>query len=238
MRITVKICGLTEAEGLRAAMASGADLAGFVFAAGSPRVLTPEAAAALFAAARGRIESAALLVDPDDELADAAMRVLRPDWLQLHGTESPARAAALKARYGVKLIKALGVAGPADLAEASAFEGTADLLLLDAKPPKGATRAGGHGTAFDWTVLKGFRGPTPFLLAGGLQPTNVANAIAAMRDVPGFAGVDVSSGVERAPGLKEPSAIAAFIATARRAADEQADDFTPRIAHARRHIQE
>lgn len=216
----IKICGLTEPEGLRATIEAGADLAGFVLFSRSPRFLSPEAAARLLAPARGRIKSVALLVDPDDAEAGLAMQALQPDWLQLHGNESPARVATLKARFDVKIIKALGVAGPADLVTAAAFDGIADLLLLDARPPAGAARPGGHGVTFDWTLLGAIQATTPFLLAGGLNPANVAEAIRAARAIPRFRGLDVSSGVEHSPGLKDASAIAAFVRGARDAAGD------------------
>lgn len=218
MDIRVKICGLTENQGLRAAIAAGADLAGFVFACDSPRFLAPADAARLFDPVRGRIASVAVLVDPVDEWVHAVVETFCPDWLQVHGHESPARLAELKARFGIPVIKGLGIGTASDLAGIKAFHGSADLLLLDAKPPKGMSRPGGHGTIFDWTQIAGYTGPTPFLLAGGLRADNAGAAIALAGQVKGFAGLDVSSGVERAPGLKDPSAIAAFVSAARAAA--------------------
>ena len=218
----VKICGLSTAETLDAALDAGADMIGLVFHPRSPRLVTREQAAALAAQARERrgAETVVLLVDPDDEQVDAVMRAVRPDWLQLHGRERPERVAALRARSGARVMKALGVAAAADLAHAAAFAAVADVLLLDAKPPADAAYPGGHGAPFDWTVLATLDPATPFMLSGGLTAETVAAALGAARGL-SCVGVDVSSGVESAPGVKDPARIAAFVAAARGAAQEQ-----------------
>ena len=212
----VKICGLSTPETLDAALAAGADQIGLVFFPKSPRHVSLDGARALAAQARGRAEIVALTVDAKDAELDIIVEAIRPDWLQLHGRETPERVAAVKARSGAHVMKAVGVAATADLAEAAIYAGTADRLLLDAKPPKGAVLPGGNGVAFDWSILHGFA--EPFMLSGGLSPENVADAIRIARP----AAVDVSSAVETAPGRKDPHLIAAFIAAAREARDPRA----------------
>lgn len=207
----VKICGLSTAASLSAALDAGADMVGFVFFGPSPRNISLSEAAALASLAKGRAKTVALTVDADDALIDAISRALAPDILQLHGREPPARAAALSARTGKQIMKAIGVAGRADLAGVPVFAEVCDWLLLDAKPPKDATRPGGNGEAFDWSILDGFSPGRPWLLSGGLTPANVADALAST----GAPGVDVSSGVESAPGVKDEAAIRAFVAAAR-----------------------
>jgi len=207
----VKICGLSTPETLDAALAAGADMVGFVFFPRSPRHVGFEAARALGARARGRAKIVALTVDADDALLADIGAALGPDVLQLHGGETPERVAAIGARFGRRTMKAIGVAAPEDLASAAAYDGPADLLLIDAKPPKGAVLPGGNGLPFDWRLARGFRPNRPWLLSGGLGPMNVAEAIRAT----GAGGVDVSSGVESAPGVKDPLKIAAFVAAAR-----------------------
>lgn len=207
----VKICGLRTAESLAAALDAGADMVGFVFFGPSPRNIFLSEAASLANLAKGRAKKVALTVDADDALIDAVSRALDPDILQLHGRETPARAAALAARTGKQIMKAIGVSERADLAVAAAFGEVCDWLLLDAKPPKDATRPGGNGEPFDWSVVHGFKPGKPWLLSGGLTPVNVAEAIART----GAPGVDVSSGVESAPGVKDEAAIRAFVAAAR-----------------------
>ena len=191
-------------------------MVGFVFFLKSPRNISIEAAAALASRARGRAAIVALTVDATDETLAEIVSALRPDLLQLHGHESPQRLVELRARFGVPLMKAIGVATPRDLALAEAYAG-ADRLLLDAKPPRDASRPGGNGQSFDWTMLEGVAAKStikpPIMLSGGLDPDNVAEAIRVARPD----GVDVSSGVERAPGLKDEAKIAAFIRAARAA---------------------
>ncbi|PZU82701.1 MAG: phosphoribosylanthranilate isomerase [Chelatococcus sp.] len=212
--LTIKICGLSTPETLEAALAAGVDMVGLVFHPRSPRFVTPERASALAATARGRAEIVALLVDPEPEEAAALARMLKPDWLQLHGRETPEQVAAVATAAGRPVMKALGIGERADLEAIAPFAAVADRILLDAKPPKDAAFPGGHGRAFDWTLLAGLDPARSFMLSGGLDPTNVAEAIRVTRP----AGVDVSSGVESAPGVKDPARIVEFIVAARKAA--------------------
>ena len=213
MSVRVKICGLSDREGVDAAVGAGADLVGFVFFAASPRNVGLKEAAALAARARGKADIVALTVDADDALLSAIASGLSPDLHQLHGRETPERVAAIRGRLKVRVMKALGVAARPDLERARAYAPAADLLLLDAKPPSGATRPGGNGAAFDWALLDGYDPGVPWWLSGGLDAGNVAAALRAVSP----AGVDVSSGVERAPGVKDPALIRRFVAAARRA---------------------
>jgi phosphoribosylanthranilate isomerase len=212
MSLLVKICGLSTPATLDAALGEGADMVGFVFFPKSPRNVSVGTAAALASRARGRAAIVALTVDATDETLSDIISGLRPDLLQLHGRESPERLADLRARFGVPLMKAIGIATPRDLAAAQAYA-DADRLLLDAKPQPDATRPGGNGRSFDWTMLEGFEARVPIILSGGLDLDNVAEAIRVARPH----GVDVSSGVESAPGLKDEAKIAAFIRAARAA---------------------
>jgi len=209
----VKICGLSTPATLEAALAAGADMVGFVFFAKSPRHIGFDAARALGAQARGRAKVVALSVDADDDLLSLIVEALSPDILQLHGRESPARVKEIGARFGRATMKAIGVAAPEDLAPAAAYDSVADFLLIDAKPPRDAALPGGNGLPFDWRLARDFSPRTAWLLSGGLDPANVAEAIA----LTGARGVDVSSGVESAPGLKDEGKIAAFVAAARAA---------------------
>jgi phosphoribosylanthranilate isomerase len=213
MALIVKICGLKTAEALDAALDAGADMVGFVFFSPSPRNIAPAQAAALAARARGRAEIAALTVDADDALFSAIVDAVRPDWLQLHGKETPARVTALRDAFGARVMKALPIATRADLPAIDTYAAIADRLLFDAHPPKDATRPGGLGQPFDWHLLDGTRPRVPYLLGGGLGPDNVAQALA----ITSAPGVDVSSGVERAPGEKDPDKIRAFVKAARAA---------------------
>ncbi len=211
MAVSIKICGITEAHALDAALHVGADLVGFAFLPTSPRYLPYDKAAELALRARGRARIVALLVDPDDASVERAISAIRPDFVQLHGHESPQRLAALRSRFGCPLIKAIAVAEPADLHCVASYEPVTEMFLFDARAPVGATRSGGHGLAFDWRLLQHQRILRPWLLAGGLTPDNVALALS----VSGAPGVDVSSGVETAPGIKDPQLIQAFVAAAR-----------------------
>ena len=211
MSARVKVCGLSTPETLEAALAAGADWVGFVRFPPSPRHLDLDAGRALSAAARGRAERVLLMVDPDDAALDAAVEAIRPDLVQLHGGETPDRVAAIRARTGRPVMKALGIATEADLAAIPAYAAAADRLLLDAKPPRGSALPGGNGLAFDWRLLVGLDPGLPYMLSGGLTPETVAEAVR----VTGAPAVDVSSGVERAPGLKDPDRIAAFVAAAK-----------------------
>jgi phosphoribosylanthranilate isomerase len=214
MSIWVKICGLKTEAALEAALGAGADAVGFVFFPPSPRHVTWARAEKLFRRARGRAEIVALLVDPDDDLVDDVSRELAPDLLQLHGLESPDRVRSIRRRAGVPVMKAVGIAGPEDLPAARAQVAVADRLLLDAKPTRGVNLPGGNGLAFDWRLLAELDLGMRFVLSGGLDSYNVRRAIRVARPI----GVDVSSGVESAPGVKAPEKIAAFVAAARSAA--------------------
>ncbi|MFC7477198.1 phosphoribosylanthranilate isomerase [Dankookia sp. GCM10030260] len=207
----VKICGLNDAPGFDATVSAGADMIGFVFYPVSPRAVTPAQAAELSSRAAGGPERVGLFVDPDDALLEAVLAALPLDVIQLHGEETPARAAAVRARFGLPVMKALGVAEPADLARLVDYAPAVDRFLLDAKPMPGAALPGGNATAFDWRLVAGAAIPRPWLLAGGLTPDNVAEALLQS----GAPGVDVSSGVERARGVKDPDRIARFVAAAR-----------------------
>jgi phosphoribosylanthranilate isomerase len=220
----VKICGLSTPDTLEASLAAGADLIGLVHFPKSPRHVDLDLGAALSRQVRGRAERVALLVDPDDALVRAVVAALDPDWLQLHGNESPERVAAVKARTGRPVMKALGIATADDLARAARYASVADRLLYDAKPAPGAVLPGGNGHPFDWALLAGAGRDHPFMLSGGLTPETVAEALA----VTAAQAVDVSSGVESSPGRKDPDRIAAFVAAAKKAAAE------PQIAPAAR----
>ncbi|TSJ64311.1 phosphoribosylanthranilate isomerase [Starkeya sp. 3C] len=213
MSLEIKICGLSTPETLDAALGAGADMVGMVFFAPSPRHVDLATAPALAARARGRAGIVALTVDADDATLAAIVDAARPDMLQLHGKESPERVAAVRARFGLPVMKAIGIATAADLARLSAYADVADRLLLDAKPPKGALLPGGNGVPFDWNLLAGLDLTRPFMLSGGLDPDNVGEAVRRVRPP----GIDVSSGVERAPGIKDPARIAAFLRAARAA---------------------
>jgi phosphoribosylanthranilate isomerase len=206
MTVRVKICGMNDAAAIDAAIEAGADWVGFVFFPPSPRFVTPEQAAALSARHPGGAGRVGLFVEPEPEAIEAALAVLKLDALQLY--TSAGRAAALRDRFGVPVWRAIGVSGAADLPRAA--EG-ADALVLEAKPPRDATRPGGNARRFDWAALRGWTAPAPWILAGGLDPDNVAEAIAAT----GAPAVDVSSGVESAPGRKDPALIRRFVRNAR-----------------------
>ncbi len=211
--VETKICGLSTPETVRAALDGGAGRLGFVLFEKSPRHVTLDAAAALARPVRGRARIVALLVDPSDAMVEQTARVLAPDEIQLHGKESPARAQDVGRRAGAGVIKALPISEAADLARAREFDGAVDHLMFDAKPPADAERPGGHGGPFDWALLAGVRFSRPWFLAGGLDPWNVGEAIR----VSGAPLVDVSSGVERGAGIKDPALIAAFLEAVRRA---------------------
>lgn len=210
---TVKICGLTTRETMDAALEAGADYVGLVFFAKSPRNVTLEAAGRLAEQARGRARVVALVVDATNDQLEAIIGTVRPDWLQLHGHETVDRVRAVKARFCLPVLKALPIATEADVAAAEAYRGACDLLLFDARPPPDATLTGGNGLAFDWRLVADVARRYPFMLAGGLTPDTVATAIATT----GAAAVDVSSGVETAPGIKAPRLIGSFIRAAKAA---------------------
>lgn len=206
MPIAVKICGLTSAAALDAAVGAGALYGGLVFHPNSPRFVAPEQARMLADRMRGRLKSVALIADLDDARIGEIVKIVQPDFLQLHGQETAQRTGEIRGRFGLPVIKALPVAEPSDFEIAAAYEANADMLLFDARPPKGAQRGGGHGAAFDWKILSGRVFTKPWFLAGGLTQDNVAHAIA----LSGAQMVDVSSGVESAPGVKDAARIAAF----------------------------
>ena len=206
----IKVCGLSTPETLDAALAAGADWVGFVRFPRSPRHVDLETARRLSARARGRARRVVLLVDPDDAAVAAAVDAMDPDLIQLHGRESPERVAAIRAATGRPVMKALGIAARADLEKVPAYAAVADRLLLDAKPPPGADLPGGNGCSFDWDILAGAALPPGTMLSGGLTAANVAQALSRT----GLEAVDVSSGVESDPGVKDPEKIAAFVAAA------------------------
>lgn len=211
MSLLVKICGLKTPETVDAALDAGADMVGFVFFAKSPRHLGLETAASLGARVAGRARKVALTVDADDAALDAIVAALQPDMLQLHGAESPARVAQIAARFCLPAMKALGVATRDDLAAARDYAPHCARLLFDAKPPEGAVLPGGNGLPFDWRVLAGYDPGVPWMLSGGLTPGNVVEALRRTK----APGVDVSSGVESAAGVKDAGLIRAFVAAAR-----------------------
>lgn len=211
MGVAVKICGLTRPGDVAAAAAGGARYVGFVFFGKSPRNLAPAQARALALSVPAGIAKVGLVVDAEDAALDALLAEVPLDMLQLHGHETPARVAEVRARFGLPVMKAVGVAGPADLAQIDVYAAVADQLLIDAKPPAGAALPGGNGLAFDWQLLAGRKYWTrPWMLAGGLTPETVAEAVRRT----GARQLDVSSGVEAAPGRKDPERIAAFLAAA------------------------
>ena len=211
--VTVKICGLTDEDAVEAAIEAGADMLGVVFFAKSPRAITIERAAEILQWVPEEVRKVGLFVDPDDALLSEAMNNLRLDFFQLHGAESPERVEQVRLEYGMPVIKALGISGPADLDAALPYADVADWLLFDAKAPVDAERPGGNAKPFDWRILQGRTWPCPWLLAGGLTVDTVAEAILQS----GANGVDVSSGVESAPGVKDADLIAKFIAAAKMA---------------------
>ncbi len=215
MSVLIKICGLRTAEALDVSLYAGADMVGFVFFPPSPRHLDFTAARLLGARVKGRAMKVALSVDADDELLTASIEALAPDILQLHGKESPKRVLAVKSRFRLPVMKAIAVETRDDLACVTEYAEVADRLIFDAHPPRDATRPGGLGKPFEWRLLKNLHPRVPFMLSGGLNPDNVAEAITITR----AGGVDVSSGVERAPGDKDHDLIRAFIRAARGAGD-------------------
>ena len=202
----IKICGLTRADDIRLANELRVDMCGFVFFKASPRHLSDEQAAGLAGLSAPFVERVALLVDPDDDALDHAVGAISPHRIQLHGDESPARVAEIKRRTQRPIIKALGVAAGRDLETAQAYEGVADWFLFDAKPTDDGL-PGGNGEAFDWQLLDAYAGATPWLLAGGLTPDNVTHAVTETH----APMVDVSSGVEAAPGEKDAELMRAFV---------------------------
>ncbi|MDD9877049.1 MAG: phosphoribosylanthranilate isomerase [Magnetovibrio sp.] len=209
MSVRAKICGLTSEGMVDAAVEAGAAMTGFVFFPASPRALTPERAAALAARVPAGVTKVALSVDADDALLAEIVEAIDPGLLQLHGDETPERVAEIREAFGVPVMKVIAIAGPDDVARARTYERVADMLMFDAKPPKDATRPGGNALAFDWQLIRAETWEKPWILAGGLTPENVAEAVR----VSGALAVDVSSGVEDAPGVKNARKIRAFLAS-------------------------
>ena len=206
MSLDIKICGLKTAEALDAALAGGASHVGFIFFPKSPRDISPTEAGRLRQAARGRAKAVAVTVDASDALLDQIVAAMSPDMLQLHGAESPERVRELKARYGLPVMKALAIREAADLDAIKPYLGVADRFLFDAKPPKGAKLPGGNGIAFDWTLLNGIDPGIDYMLSGGLNAANIGEALR-LANPP---GIDISSGVESAPGVKNAALIDEF----------------------------
>jgi len=213
MTLLVKICGLSTRETLDAALAAGADMVGFVFFPPSPRHLALETARDLGAQVKQRALKVALTVDADDTTLEGIVAALAPDILQLHGHETPARVAEIKQKFGREAMKVLPVERAVDLAPLSTYTSVADRILFDARPPKDATRPGGLGAVFDWHLLEDLDLRLPFMVSGGLHASNVAEAIRVTR----AGGVDVSSGVERAPGIKDHALLRDFVTHAKTA---------------------
>ncbi|PYE86369.1 phosphoribosylanthranilate isomerase [Phyllobacterium leguminum] len=213
MALDIKICGLKTSEAVAAALDCGASHIGFIFFAKSPRNIDPETAGRLRGAARGRANVVAVTVDADDAMLDAIVKTVEPDMLQLHGSETPERVTEIKARYGLPVMKALSIRDATDLDAIPPYIGLADRLLFDAKPPKGAELPGGNGVAFDWSVLAALDGNVDYMLSGGLNAGNIAEALR-QTNAP---GIDVSSGVEIAPGEKDVRLIEEFFRAVRAA---------------------
>jgi len=211
MPVAVKICGITSADAVEAAVAAGAQFGGLVFHPKSPRNVALDQARVLADRMRGRLKIVALIADMDDAGIEAVVAAVKPDFLQLHGSESARRTAEIRARFNIAIIKALPVAEASDFDAVADYESVVDMLMFDARPPRGADRAGGHGAAFDWSLLTNRTFSKPWFLAGGLTPDNVGRAavLAEARMV------DVSSGVESAPGVKDTTLISNFINAAK-----------------------
>ncbi|MEO6011963.1 MAG: phosphoribosylanthranilate isomerase [Devosia sp.] len=211
--LIIKICGIKTERILDAAIDAGADMIGLMHFPRSPRHLELDPIGELISLARGRVETCVVLVNPDNTLV-AQVAALGPDWIQLHGPETPHRVETIRDEAGIAILKVCSIGGADDVAAVAGYADCADRILLDAKPPHGASRPGGLGEPFDWTLLKALDPELAFMLSGGLTPDTVAAAIKATRPM----GVDVSSGVESAPGVKDAALIRAFIANARSAA--------------------
>ncbi|HHV68581.1 phosphoribosylanthranilate isomerase [Brucella intermedia] len=215
MVLDIKICGLKTPDAVAAALDGGATHIGFIFFPKSPRHITPQKAAGLRDAVKGRALAVAVTVDADDETLDEIVEAVKPDILQLHGHETPERVAFIKARYGLPVMKAFSVREASDLAAIAAYQGIADRFLFDAKPPNGSDLPGGNGVSFDWELLAALDADIDYMLSGGLNADNIAEALHKTR----APGIDISSGVERAPGEKDVRLIENFfraVADARR----------------------
>jgi len=210
--LIIKICGIKTTRILDATIEAGADMVGFMHFPRSPRHLELDPIGELISQARGRIETCVVLVNPDNTLV-AQVAALGPDWIQLHGPETPHRVETIRDEAGIAIMKVCSIGGPEDVAHVASYAECADRILLDTKPPKGADRPGGLGQSFDWSLLKALDPELGFMLSGGLTPDTVAAAIEVVRPM----GIDVSSGVETAPGVKDAALIRAFIEKARAA---------------------
>jgi len=210
--VATKICGITDTPAMRTAIAGGVRFVGFVFYPPSPRAVEPEDAAQLAALAPGDVTRVGLFVDPCDALLESALTAVTLDMIQLHGSETPERCGEIRTRWNLPVMKAIKVLTSGDIDAAGAYDGAVDWLMFDARAPKNVKDAlpGGNALAFDWTLLAGRKFPVPWMLAGGLNPDNLAEAVR----LSGAEVVDVSSGVESAPGRKDPRLIEAFLARA------------------------
>lgn len=209
----IKICGLKTSEAVQAALDGGASHIGFIFFAKSPRHVEPDAAGQLRLAARGRAQAVAVTVDAEDAYLDAIVAAMQPDMLQLHGKETPQRVSDVKARYGLPIMKAFSISETADLDKIRPFLGIAGRFLFDAKPPKGSDLPGGNGVSFDWRLLSALDRDVDYMLSGGLNAANIGDALR-LANPP---GIDISSGVESAPGVKDAALIADFFQAVRNA---------------------
>ncbi|RUV42730.1 MAG: phosphoribosylanthranilate isomerase [Mesorhizobium sp.] len=218
MTLDIKICGLKTDTAMAAALAGGASHVGFIFFAKSPRFVDPAEAGRLRQAAIGKAKAVAVTVDADDDFLDDIVARMQPDMLQLHGSETPVQVAELKIRYGLPVMKVLSVSEAADFERIKPYVGVADRLMFDAKPPKGSQLPGGNGVAFDWRILAGLDAGLDYMLSGGLNAANVGDALR-LANPP---GIDISSGVESAPGVKEPALIEQFFRAVRAARDDRA----------------
>lgn len=218
MTLDIKICGLKTDTAMAAALAGGASHVGFIFFAKSPRFVDPAEAGRLRQAAIGKAKAVAVTVDADDDFLDDIVARMQPDMLQLHGSETPVQVAELKTRHGLPVMKVLSVSEAADLERIKPYVGVADRLMFDAKPPKGTQLPGGNGVAFDWRILAGLDAGLDYMLSGGLNAANVGDALR-LANPP---GIDISSGVESAPGVKEPALIEQFFRAVRAARDDRA----------------
>ncbi|MDX8525341.1 phosphoribosylanthranilate isomerase [Mesorhizobium sp. MSK_1335] len=218
MTLDIKICGLKTDAAMAAALAGGASHVGFIFFPKSPRYVEPAEAGRLREAARDKALAVAVTVDADDAFLDEIVARMQPDMLQLHGSETPERVAELKACYGLPVMKALSISEPADLQRIKPYIGVADHFLLDSKPPMGSQLPGGNGVAFDWRILAGLDDGVEYMLSGGLNAANIGDALRQANPP----GIDVSSGVESAPGVKDPALIEQFFRAVGAARDDRA----------------
>ncbi|MER9139355.1 phosphoribosylanthranilate isomerase [Mesorhizobium sp. M0047] len=218
MALDIKICGLKTDGAMAAALACGASHVGFIFFAKSPRYVEPAEAGRLREVARGKAKAVAVTVDASDAFLDEIVAKMQPDMLQLHGAETPERVAEMKARYGLPVMKALPLSEAADLERIKPFVGIADRFLFDAKPPKGSELPGGNGVVYDWRILAGLDAGVDYMLSGGLNAGNIGDALR-LANPP---GIDISSGVESAPGVKDPALIEQFFRAVRAARDNRA----------------